>query len=778
MSPNARPTLPGGADSDALMPPTRQVMTRRSLWLITLVALAVRISFSLALSADEGPVGALSAHLLGDERAYDAYARDVALGDWQRTRAFYQAPAYPWLLGQLYRAWPPPPDSPDDSVVAHASVHRGLFAAQHLLGIVTALLTAALACRVLSPRAGLLAGLMAALSGPLVFHETMLLKSSLSMVVFVASLHLWLDVLEHGRARPGATRRAVLLGLALGFGVLLRGNMLLLVGLVLASLVLPLGVGRRLLRQAFVVGVCALAALSPVTIHNLARGDLVLSTYQAGTNAAIGQPLGDSWADGLIYQPLRAGRGDARYEEADAIAFAEGATGRTMTGREISAWWWRWVADSVASHPLIAAQRVALKLVHLFHGYEVPDVKSWAVMAGAAPWLSSWASDLWLLGPLALLGLLVLPWRRRPGLLVVRGGLLVVALSLGLFYVMGRYRLSALPCLWILAAGALVTWGDAVSRRARCSTDGDADNGTDNGTGATAHGATDPGRLSQTGRLVRAALGGRPALGLAALVGLLGLELGWTLPSDVHGEHTSFANAASIACALAESADDDAVAVQHRDQAVAWAQTAIAIAPGFPAPRNTLVRALSLRTERLLPRQDEADEAAWRLLLLMDGLRTGTDVQDELKGPMDAVLQRALSLSERPAVPGGEQFTAPLLAFACRAVARQLSGAPDTAELALRLIDRSLSLQPDESFAWLQRGSVLRRLGRPEDAAQAYLTALAAGQDSPELRNNLGNVLRSLGRFDEAVQHFTQALAMRPGDPLVLRNLEQARAKR
>jgi|GEM_PF-2232966 len=745
-------------------------MTRRSLWLIALVALAVRLSFSLALSADEGPVGTLSAHLLGDERAYDAFARDVAAGDNQRTRAFYQAPAYPWLLGQLYRAWPPPADNPDDSVVAHAPVHRGVFAAQHLAGILTALLTAVLACRVLSPRAGLLAGLMAALSGPLVFHETMLLKSSLSMLVFVASLHLWLDLLERGRSGRGATRRAALLGLSLGLGVLLRGNMLLLVALVLASLVWPLGGGRRLWRQALVVGVCALAALSPVTIHNLARGDLVLSTYQAGTNAAIGQPLNGSWADGLIYQPLRAGRGDARYEEADAIAFAEEATGRTMTGREISAWWWRWVADSVASQPLIAAQRVSLKLVHLFHGYEVPDVKSWAVMASAAPWLSTWASDLWLIGPLALLGLLVLPWRRRPGLVVVRGGLLVVAVSLGLFYVMGRYRLSALPCLWILAAGALVSWADGVARRARQAAHGHG--------GATTEESTDHDRPTQPARFVWAALGGRPALGLAALAGLLGLEYGLTLPSDVQGEHTSYANAASIACALAENADAPALAVQHRDQAVDWARRAIAIAPGFPAPRNTLVRALSLRTEQLPPRQDEADEAAWRLLLLMDGLRTGSDVQDVLDGPLAALQQRALQLSDQPSMAGGDAFTAPLLAFACRAVARQLSQSTDTAEQALQLIDRSLALQPDESFAWMQRGSLLRRLGRPAEAAQAYLTALSAGEDSPELRNNLGNVLRSLGRFDEAIQQLQQALTMRPGDPLILRNLEQARANR
>ncbi|MFT7462608.1 MAG: hypothetical protein ACI9EF_000949 [Pseudohongiellaceae bacterium] len=734
-------------------------MSRRALLIVALVALAVRISFSFALAADDGPVGALGAHLLGDERAYDAYARDVAAGDWQRTRAFYQAPAYPWLLGQLYKAWPPPPLSGDDSIVAHGPVHRAVFAAQHLFGVVTALLAAILACRVLSPRAGLLVGLMAALSGPLVFHETMLLKSSLSLLIFVITLHLWLDVLERrGTADgqgPGA-RRAILLGVALGFGVLLRGNMLLLLGVVLASMVWPLGTEKRLVRQAVIVALCALAALSPVTIHNLRRGDLVLSTYQAGTNAAIGQPRSDSLSDGLIYQPLRAGRGDARYEEADAVAFAEGATGQTMTGREISTWWWRWVANSVAEHPVTAAQRVALKLVHLFHGYEVPDVKSWAVMSNAAPWLMTWASDLWLWGPLALLGLWALPWRRRPGLLVVRGSLGVVAVSLALFYVMGRYRLSALPCLWILAAGALLSWANAVTSRARSQTDGSAE----------------PATLS---RFLLAACTGRPGLGLAALAALLALERGFTLPSDVNGEHTSFANAASIACAQAQSASQPERATEHRDQAVSWAQAAIDIAPAFPSPRNTLVRALSLTTAHVTPRPPEALDASWRMLLLMDGLRTGHDVQDLLDGPIAGVRSRALQLMDIESTQGGQLYAGPLLAFACRSVAQHLSRTPETATLALALIDRSLSLAPEEAFAWMQRGALLRKLSRPAEATQSYLSALKAGEDSPELRNNLGNVLRSLGRFDEAVLHLEQALVMRPGDPLVQRNLDRAR---
>src|SRR5262249_38959465 len=154
-------------------------------------------------------------------------------------------------------------------------------------------------------------------------------------------------------------------------------------------------------------------------------------------------------------QPLRSGRGEATYEEADAVALAEQAEGRRLSGPEVSSYWWRHVGGVVARRPAVALQRVLLKLACTVHPDELPDVKDWYFFRDAVPALSTWLSDLSLCGPLAVLGLLLLPWRGRPGLLVVRLALLAVALTLMLFFVFGRYRLAAAPSLWILAAGAV-----------------------------------------------------------------------------------------------------------------------------------------------------------------------------------------------------------------------------------------------------------------------------------------------------------------------------------
>ena len=717
----------------------------RVTWLlgVLLVALLVRVGFEGTLLTDDGPLGSLGTHLLGDERAYDAFARESAAGTLDRERAFYQEPLYAWLVGRVYAVVAPEAVAEEAAAIPRAGVRWAIIVAQHLLGLVVVWGTATLGARVFGARAGLLAGLIVALSGPLVLHESMLLKASLSLVVLVAALHLWLDLLE------GAGRgRAVGLGLLLGVGVLLRGNLYLLLALVVGSLLLRLP--RRRPIQAGLVLTAALVAISPATIHNLRRGDLVLTTYQAGSNAAIGQPALPDPQLGIIYAPLRAGRGDARYEEQDAVALAEAAEGRALKGSEVSSWWWARVRERVQADPGVALVRVVEKLVHLFHGTEVPDVKDWAFFADGMPWLATPLSDMRWFGPWALLGVLVLPWRRRastgrgldPGLLVVLGGLAVVALSLALFYVMGRYRLTAVPCLAILAGAML-----------------------DLGWRGLVHG----GALAR----VVVVLG---ALAPPALFAVLPLS------SDVGGHHTSWANASTVERLLAELATDPAVAVHHRDRALAWADRAATLEPLFPTAARARLSACEARGPALdpLPR---ARDAAWRLLLLMEGIRTGADVVPTLRDPDEAtVARRAVELLGRRSLQGMDDYTAALRASAARSLGSYLK--PGTVpylddgqvlSLALGLSRLSLELEPEEGLAWVQQGLALKRMGRLDEAEAAYRRALEAGEDGVALYNNLGNVLLELGRADEAVEVLREAVARAPGDPRVARNLDRAR---
>jgi len=171
-------------------------LSARSLLAIALLALATRGMFELQVRRDAGAVGTLAGHLLGDELAYDGMARAFADGSFHRERAFYQEPLYAFVLGLVYRVEPPPPAG--DAGVRVDGVHLGVIVVQHLLGALACVLVATLGARAVSRRAGLIAGLLAALSGPLIFAESQLLKEGPALLLWLASLHVWLDVLEGG----------------------------------------------------------------------------------------------------------------------------------------------------------------------------------------------------------------------------------------------------------------------------------------------------------------------------------------------------------------------------------------------------------------------------------------------------------------------------------------------------------------------------------------------------------------------------------------------------
>ena len=719
---------------------TPRRLSTHALLLVALLAVATRVLFELQVRGDRGAVGTLAAHLQGDECAYDLMARSFADGSFHRERAFYQEPLYAFVLGLVYRVAPPPTDAEAFRV---AGVHLGVIVVQHLLGVLCCVLVATLGARAVSPRVGLAAGLLAALSGPLIFAESQLLKEGPALLLWVGSLHLWLDVLED--RGPGRGRgRAVLLGALLGLGVLLRGNTYILLALVLATLLLRVGGRRRPVSAALVLG-AALLALSPATIHNLRHGELVLSTYQSGSNAAIGMPDDDVPGQGVSYQPLRSGRGEARFEETDAVELAERAEGRRLSGPEVSSYWWRHVADVVSRRPGVALDRVLRKLAYTVHPDEAPDVKDWYFFRRATPALASWVSDFSLWGPLAVLGLVLLPWRGRPGLLVLRLSLLAVALTLMLFFVFGRYRLAAAPALWILAAGAVEEgWRRIAAAR--------------------------PG-------LPRAAIAGGLLLAAAALVGAGRIPL----RAGAGDQHTSWVNVALMELNEARTAANARVAAAHRDAAADAARRGVAEAPGDPDAHEALLLALDLSTPVLAARRDEdpaeAAAAAVRRLLVLEAMRTGKhDVLRALSAPIDEQLRLEESLRSVPSLPGRDAYVSGSLAEALSRVAEDLREGSNL-PLALSFLEDSLRLQPDDRFAVLSRALVLKRMGRLPEAEAAYRAALASGEDTAEVNNNLANVLLLLDRPAEAVPLFERALALEPDNAMVKKNLDRARAK-
>jgi 4-amino-4-deoxy-L-arabinose transferase-like glycosyltransferase len=132
---------------------------------------------------------------------------------------------------------------------------------QHLLGVITAILAYLIGKRLFSPLAGLIAGLLVALSGPLIIFEHYLMSEPLFTVFVTAAI--WLGV---AGLQERSTKFLALAGAAVGLAYLARpvGGALMPI-LALAALVLAGKFPQRILRSASVVAGFALV-LGPVLI--------------------------------------------------------------------------------------------------------------------------------------------------------------------------------------------------------------------------------------------------------------------------------------------------------------------------------------------------------------------------------------------------------------------------------------------------------------------------------------------------------------------------------
>lgn len=375
--------------------------------------------------------------LMGDAKAYDRWARALAAGDWIGRDVFYQAPLYPYFLGVIYAL------AGTDLLVARVI--------QALVGATSCVLLGAAVSRLVSPRAGLAAGLALALWAPAIFFDGLLQKSVLD--VFFVCLALWLI----SRIAPQRSRWAWLaLGATMGALALTRENALAL-GAVLAVWA-AWRPDRRVALAAFVAGL--IVVLAPVVArHYMIDGGVYLTTSQFGPNFYIGN---NPRADGT-YASIRFGRGSPEYERLDATEEAETAAGRRLTPAEVSSYWTRQALGFIASEPLAWLKLMGRKALLLVNRSEMLDTESlesysdWSTVL----WLTSWYSHFGLLVPMAVAGALV-TWRaarRRDaappaasGLWVVAALTLAYAASVMVFYVFARYRYPLVPFLLIFAA--------------------------------------------------------------------------------------------------------------------------------------------------------------------------------------------------------------------------------------------------------------------------------------------------------------------------------------
>lgn len=371
-----------------------------------------------------------------DALYHDQWAREIAGGDLTGEGVFFRAPLYPYFLGGLY---------------ALGLDALGVRVVQMGIGALTALLTAVLAYRRFGRRTAVAAGFLVAVHGPLIYFEGELL-----LVVLEAPLNL-LTAWAVDRALTANTpRRWGIAGVILGLAALARPTILAFVPVLGLYLL-----GKLRVRAAVPLGVFGGAlflALLPALAHNWVLGhDVVPVASQGGLNYYLGNnPASDGMA-ALAPEFRQSWEGGVE----DAERMAEMAEGRDLKPSEVSDYWMGKALAWAKSHPGDFLLHQAKKLAYFWDSFEIPNNQDYYYFSGLTR-LFRWhlVSGFFLLGPLALAGLVIALLRRRLPFAYAAVPLTLMA-AIVAFFVCAKFRVSLVPLLAIWASLGFFLTADA-----------------------------------------------------------------------------------------------------------------------------------------------------------------------------------------------------------------------------------------------------------------------------------------------------------------------------
>jgi tetratricopeptide (TPR) repeat protein len=615
---------------------------------------------------------------VSDGLIYDQRAQGIAAGDWLGPADFVHAPLYAYFMGLVY-----------------AALGRSLLAVrvvQIVMGAGACVLVMLAARRFFDRRVAVAAGIILALYPPAIFFDGLIQKTSLSL--FLSALLLW--VLACCRDRP-AWWRWSLAGLLLGLLILTRQNAMLLAPLLLAWLWIDFRrapAARRLAWTGVAVIGSAVVMLPWAARNKAVTGEFVLTTPNMGQNFAMGN---HPQATGT-YLPFKRGRSNAEYEQGEWVRAAEKATGRSMSAREVSDYYFDAATEWIRNNPGAWARLMGKKMLMVFGAYEAPDTEDYYLYAERS-WLLRYL-DTYLhfgvLGPLAFMGI-VLTWSRRRELWLLYGWLLVTAVAVAAFVVFARYRFPLIPVAVMFAAAGVV---EAAARLRRLE--------------------------------VRRLAGAAVALAAAAVV------MNWPVLHPRCTNPTSYTNHGAALAAQGRYEDD----LRELDRAFALDPDNI---DAHLAAGNALVQ---------LGRFDEA------MRHYEEARRGDTDYGGAYRGLGNALMglgrfdeasaqyRHALDLDSRDARA---------LCGLATATARQ-----GRFEEAIKLFDRAVEIEPAYPEAYLNLGNTYLAEGRLDQAAAAYEQALRHRPDYADALYSLGVLQLRLRQSSRAIPLLRRALELKP----------------
>jgi len=404
-------------------------------WFLVLWALgtAVRLIYLMDIADAQDVVMPIL-----DSAWYRQQAERIAQGQWLPEAPFWRAPAYPYFLAPFFLL------SGGDPLLARVAQ---VVLAGSICGLVYLV-----GRRLFGHRVGLVAGLLACGYQMFVYFSTELLATTLE--VFANALLLVAVLRAEDRGSPRAWFVA---GLVLGFSAVVRPNVLLF-AVILFFFVKGFHSWRSNWRPALALAAGALVLVLPVTALNVVKGkDPVLIAYQGGVNFYIGNgPSADGKTvivPGVQEQEYTRRPGEYRCQvQMVSEVLAERESGREMKPSEQERFWYAKTFRYVAADPAHFVKMIGRKLYYFWNTFEVSNNRNIDQFLEAhSPWLRPPLPWFGLIAPLGLVGAVV-SWRRGRGTRLVVLFLAAQMISVVLFFVCARYRMSAALALVVFAA--------------------------------------------------------------------------------------------------------------------------------------------------------------------------------------------------------------------------------------------------------------------------------------------------------------------------------------
>ena len=407
------------------------------------IGIAIRLLYLL-----ESRTNPLFQYPVLDADNYHKYALWIINGRGWPEGVFTANPFYPYLLSSIYRF-----------LTRNPLCIRII---QIFVGLAACMLIAMTSANIFGRKAGIAALGLALFYGPLISFEGELL-AEVWTIAFISAAFYFLSL-----SGPGAkhqNRRLLLSGLGIGLAVLGRPNILLFVPFAMGWVAWTFrDKGWEVpLKRGLILGLGICLAIAPVTMRNYFQGgEFVLVTAHGGVNFFIGN---NDQATGWFITPpgsgLRGGQ-ESLIESATDVARME--LGGRVTASEVSHYWFHRGLDFIVKNPGNYLALLGKKLYYAWHGYEKSLASNYYFNQRYSLALRYMTIGFWLLGPLALLGMIgAFPMRRAIGWLYIF--IAIYLISLLLFFVNTRYRLPMIPALIVFASFGIMSLLKTISER-------------------------------------------------------------------------------------------------------------------------------------------------------------------------------------------------------------------------------------------------------------------------------------------------------------------------